>query len=720
MARSTVALLQNLLTRSSQQEHADWAVKTNISVTANAATDPFGGSGARAVVESTSTNVLHQLAQSNTGWTAEKYYTFSVYVKAGARNYVALNHNAADPAMVVCFDLTTGNGLIGATAAQDVFRKFGTYGSVYCGNGWWRLWISRKYTSGSGAYPGIIQTQNIATGYANNTYTGVAGTTAIYVFGAQISEGNGLVPYVETIASTINQGPPRVLAGGGAPSQNLITQSEDLTATGWIDDATGTTRTAAYALDPFGLTMTASRVVFPAGGTRFAYNFASGSGIAVVPGPLTISMWVRATTGTATLRLRLQSNLGVTNDTSSDFSFDTTWRRISFSTTVLNPGAGLLNAAFLLANSVAAASDFLVWGVQMEQDIAAGSYIKTTTAQIQGPHRITAPIVQNLLLQSEALATSPWNANGGTVIANNTADVPDPRGGSTASKITYTTGGALYRFYQANAVTGVATWSIWLRTLSGTVVARLADNAGGVSADITITTTWQRFSFTATNPAGGYSFAVIGPTAGDPSVVFYAWGGQVNRGVSAAPYVKTTTTAIDIGGAPRFLVPSSQNLLLVSEDFTNANWTKEGTVTTTPDVVVAPDGTLTADQVDNVSNTQGIYQRFSSVAISGKVVTRSIWLRSVSGTVALDLRGPDGGEPVQACVLTTTWQRFQVTGSNPSTSLNRVGLYLAGTNVGAAGSFYAWGGQVEQSNWAGQYAKTVAAIVDSGPPRSLA
>ena len=72
----------------------------------------------------------------------------------------------------------------------------------------------------------------------------------------------------------------------------------------------------------------------------------------------------------------------------------------------------------------------------------------------------------------------------------------------------------------------------------------------------------------------------------------------------------------------------SENLLLRSEEMDNASWVKSG-LTVTANAAIAPDGTLTADLLSNVS-AESIYQQTTLPAASGTVYTYSLYVKSAS------------------------------------------------------------------------------------------
>jgi hypothetical protein len=173
---------------------------------------------------------------------------------------------------------------------------------------------------------------------------------------------------------------------------------------------------------------------------------------------------------------------------------------------------------------------------------AAGVFT-TLTAQTE----VLKGTGQNLVVRSQALATSPWTAVSGATVSNDTTDVTDPLGGSTASKIV--SSGAFPAVFQSNTLQGIVyTASIYLRTLSGTVSARIVTSLSGSpytaigSSSITITSTWQRFSYTTSAPPTSTTYNFQIDQFGTNT--FYAWGAQLEIGSNLNTYIPTTTTAV--------------------------------------------------------------------------------------------------------------------------------------------------------------------------------
>jgi hypothetical protein len=172
-----------------------------------------------------------------------------------------------------------------------------------------------------------------------------------------------------------------------------------------------------------------------------------------------------------------------------------------------------------------------------------------------------------------------------------------------------------------------------------------------------------------------------------------------------------------------------ENMLKYSEDFSVATWDKNGgTCTVTADAVVAPDGNQTADTVTASTAAGLIRQNITGLMANGQY-TFYVWLKVPSGTMTVSLGILDNGWTTwlvgpSDVTLTTSWQRFKVTGTltGGATSLwVAIGHYTDGWTSGQ--SFHAWGACLQQGNdpkkayartW-GYQASPVAAGVACGP-----
>ncbi len=166
---------------------------------------------------------------------------------------------------------------------------------------------------------------------------------------------------------------------------------------------------------------------------------------------------------------------------------------------------------------------------------------------------------------------------------------------------------------------------------------------------------------------------------------------------------------------------ANTNIAIQSQTFDSASWSKLGSGIAAPVVtanaVVAPDGTLTADQIVFPASTAG--SQFSDVrpnpnlTVTAVAHTITVWLRCATGTSTIYLYAEGNPDYVlTACALTTTWQKFSLAVT-----------FAAGTKVVALGqntyigsnqpaqTVYAWGFQLQTGTYATTYVPTTTVAV---------
>ena len=180
-----------------------------------------------------------------------------------------------------------------------------------------------------------------------------------------------------------------------------------------------------------------------------------------------------------------------------------------------------------------------------------------------------------------------------------------------------------------------------------------------------------------------------------------------------------------------------KNLLLRSEEFDNASWTKTRS-SVTADAITAPNGTLTGDKL--IDSTDASASHFISQSISfvsGTTYTVSIFAKrdeirylrlgfnatpfGTTQIVFFDLlNGVISSNPNALAASMTDagdgWWRLAVTATATSTasdlilvSLSQNGTSISFTGTGTNG-LYIWGAQLEQSSTAGEYIPTTSTI----------
>ncbi len=149
-----------------------------------------------------------------------------------------------------------------------------------------------------------------------------------------------------------------------------------------------------------------------------------------------------------------------------------------------------------------------------------------------------------------------------------------------------------------------------------------------------------------------------------------------------------------------------ENMAKFSEDFAAASWDKNGgSCSVTSNSIIAPDGNQTADVVTAVTDTPVIQQQSAGLA-DGGTYTFYIWARVPSGTRKVSLAIVDNAYaaylagPTQV-TLTTSWQRFRITGTLAS---GQTGLWIVVRQFAAngddwtTGDIHLWGACLQQGD----------------------
>jgi hypothetical protein len=179
----------NLLLWSEEFNQAAW-VKTATTITANAVIAPDGITAGDKLIENSATTT--HFAQQNVTLLDNTDYSFSVFVKAGERSWIALSStDKAGTQSFSYFNITAGTlGTIAGTHLASIKT---------INNGWYRLNIRFNSNSGGSApYASIL----LATGDLTSSYTG-DGTSGAYLWGTQLEAGDCISSYVPTAATGI-------------------------------------------------------------------------------------------------------------------------------------------------------------------------------------------------------------------------------------------------------------------------------------------------------------------------------------------------------------------------------------------------------------------------------------------------------------------------------------------------------------------------------------
>jgi hypothetical protein len=251
----------------------------------------------------------------------------------------------------------------------------------------------------------------------------------------------------------------------------------------------------------------------------------------------------------------------------------------------------------------------------------------------------------NLMTYSNPRQTgTAWGTVGTVTWGSST--LTDPTGGSNAQSVTFgTAASAMFNTSGTTVVSGIThTFSVWLRSATGTTTVRIGDANVAPVATVTLTTTWQRFSCQYTTSGTNDGGAIYSQT-GTPSAEFYVWGAQVQPGAVVGDLIETSGT-ID-RNVPRFdhdpttLAPrglllegSATNIASRSQEWGASGWDAAASNTVSQTGTGAPDGTATSQVMTWTNGTASGsgYRQRNNISVSGSTAyTWSVWLKA--GTI---------------------------------------------------------------------------------------
>jgi hypothetical protein len=141
----------------------------------------------------------------------------------------------------------------------------------------------------------------------------------------------------------------------------------------------------------------------------------------------------------------------------------------------------------------------------------------------------------NELTNNETFGTGWTDSNITRDSTNNTS----PRNDATALRVTASSANATIIRSAAIGTSAQRTLSVWLRRVSGTGNIQFTTNNGTAWTTQAITSSWVRYTFTATTEAQRVGFRIV--TSSDSIEL---WGAQLETGSGASSYIPTTTSSV--------------------------------------------------------------------------------------------------------------------------------------------------------------------------------
>ena len=411
----------------------------------------------------------------------------------------------------------------------------------------------------------------------------------------------------------------------------------------------------------------------------------------------TVSVWLKASTSVTLL-------LSLNDGPSTSLSVTTEWQRFSVTTQLSsNPAHGA--RVFQIVDATNADVDIYIFGAQTEEGSTATEYqpIRSTFDNafkqafpkhtLYQDHTGGAPVtatgqpVRAMLDKSQGVTLEEQTHTataGSATYDSNTNTVTFARNGTYGS-INYTASvGDVFR------VSGTYT--------TNESVLRLGDN-DGVS-----------YPIIADFIEGTNDFVGIIKVHNNTNLQIYVQ--QYSAGTPAfsisnfkvEKILGSHATQLDSTKAPVFARHPERgrvNLFKYTEELDNSYYDHLNGLTVTPNAGVAPDGSQTADRLNFANNNLSRLEKAFPNGQANTPVVYSVWMRTESGSVTLDL-GHQGTGKTNVTV-TTEWQRFTHTFTDTDGSF----YPRVQNNEAVTKSVLSWGWQIEYANEATGYQKVV-------------
>jgi hypothetical protein len=259
---------------------------------------------------------------------------FSVFVKPNGYNFIQLASSTGFSPKYQNFELT-GGGIIGnGDVNTSKIEKIGD---------WYRCSITQDATGTNPRF--LLITSQTALASRNASFAG-NGTDGILAWGYQVEEQNQATAYIKSDG---------IAAVRKSSTTNTIEYSEDFTQSSWLKTS-GVTITSNYGTSPIG-TNNSTRLQLTT--NQQIYNSIIHSG-----NTETASIYVKGTSGQT-----IQFGVGANISQGNTYTLNGEWQRINHQSTS--------GSVFIIGNKDATATDFEIWGAQLEEQTQAETYAPT-------------------------------------------------------------------------------------------------------------------------------------------------------------------------------------------------------------------------------------------------------------------------------------------------------------------------------------------------------
>ena len=522
----------NRLLYSEQLDNAVWT-KTDVTVVSNTATAPDGTMTADAVVPTVTLSSAKNLVQTAAGLTVGQTYVFTAYAKASGYNFVRLGWTSLGAFFNVSSG-TVGTVFGGATASIT---------SV--GDGWYRCSVAAVVADAL-IYP-VIYTQSSDAQFS--TWTG-DGSSRVLLWGTQFELGSTATSYqrISDVNTEVRERFPLAtlfqdsagttpVTAAGQPVGLMLDKSKGLAlgselvsngdfsngVTGWISVGAANISVASGEAQVTNVTNYADRLEQNLAGSVSGKTYL-------------ISFDARVSSGTA--RISAAQNGGAFSTLAFREINNTITQRMSLVATTTG-GVGM--NVRVVPYSGNAAQIVYVDNVSVKE-IAGNHATQATSAQrpTYGIHPYSG--VRNRLKYTEQFDDASWTKQFGSLTSTNVAA---PDGSLTADVFTPASQfGNLKQLLSPTITSGTVTVSVWLRVASGTrnIFIRGTDLILFYASEVTVTTTWTRFTATFTHDGtNAINFLVVQDRNTSGFVPIEVWGAQLEVGSAATAYQKVVT-----------------------------------------------------------------------------------------------------------------------------------------------------------------------------------